>query len=174
MEIVYRHGGSTFRDGLRSNHKSHPPAAGQDDRCAGISSRARPLAPGVYRSGSGESGLTPPAGLLVREGNNWVTRQRAGTKLSDDDLGPNFLTLMRGVPRENNTPPEARHWTAIWLAPIFEGASPRGDFRFQVVLTRRDGTVSQEFESCPFVVNLSPAQRAVAIPSGEDGISARN
>lgn len=107
--------------------------------------------------------------ILVREGNNWVTRQRAGTKLSDDDLGPNFLTLMRGVPWENNTSREARRWTAIWLAPIFESASPQGDFRFQVVLTRRDGTVSQEFESCPFVVNLSPAQRAVAIPSGEGG-----
>jgi Neutral/alkaline non-lysosomal ceramidase, N-terminal len=107
--------------------------------------------------------------ILVRAGDKWVTRRRAGTRLTDDDRGPNFLTLMRAAPGVNRSSREVRRWTAVWLAPILEDTSPSGEFRFQVVLTHKDGTVSAEFESCPFVVDLLPAQRAVAIPSAGTG-----
>lgn len=102
--------------------------------------------------------------ILVRSGNAWVPRIRLGTRQSDDDRGPNFLTLLRASPPKDRKGREERHWSALWLAPILEKASPRGEFRFQVVITRRDGTVSQ-IESCPFVVNLSPAERPVAVPT---------
>jgi hypothetical protein len=107
--------------------------------------------------------------VLVRSGSGWVPRLRSGTRLSDDDRGPNFLTLLRAAPEKNKKLREDRRWTAIWLAPILERASPQGEFRFQVVITRRDGTVARQIESCPFVVNLSPAERPVAIRPGETG-----
>lgn len=107
--------------------------------------------------------------ILVRSGNGWVPRLRSGTRLSDDDRGPNFLTLMRAAPPRDKRRRDERRWSALWLAPILEKTSPRGEFRFQVVITRRDGTVAREIESCPFVVNLSPEQRPVAIPAADTG-----
>ena len=106
--------------------------------------------------------------ILARSGNGWVPRLRSGTRLSDDDRGPNFLTLMSSAPPRDRTRREERRWSAIWLAPILERSTPRGEFRFQVVITRRDGTVST-IESCSFVVNLSPAERPVAIPAVDAG-----
>jgi neutral ceramidase len=99
--------------------------------------------------------------ILVRSGNGWVPRLRSGTRLSDDDRGPNFLTLLRSAPDKKRR--DDRRWSALWLAPILEKAVPRGEFRFQVVITKRDGSVRQ-IESCPFVVNLSPVERAIAVP----------
>jgi hypothetical protein len=100
--------------------------------------------------------------VQARSGGVWVTRFRMGTRLSDDDRGPNFLTLMRAAPPKKRR--DERRWVAIWLAPILEKTVPRGEFRFQVEITAREGSVSR-IESCPFVVNLSPPQRTVAVPA---------
>ena len=105
--------------------------------------------------------------ILMRSGNAWVPRLRPGIKLVDDDRGPDFLTLLRGAPGKKS--PEERRWTTMWLAPILEKTIPRGEFRFQIVITARDGTVVREIESCPFLVNLSPAERPTAVRSAAAG-----
>ena len=107
--------------------------------------------------------------ILIRSGNAWIVRHRRGTEIGDDDLGPNFLTLLRAAPGGKNTSREERRWTAIWLAPILEQSPPVGEFRFQVVVKRGDGSVSSELTSCPFVVDLTPTQRPTVIPRAETG-----
>jgi hypothetical protein len=103
--------------------------------------------------------------MLARSGSGWVSRLRSGARLSDDDGGPNFLTLLRAAPPKDKKRREERHWSVLWLAPILEKTVPRGEFRFQIVITKPDGTVLREIESCPFVVDLAPAERAVAVPT---------
>ena len=98
--------------------------------------------------------------VVVREGNNWVPRHRANTTLIDDDLGPNFLTLMREAPHGGKFSREERRWVAIWLAPILERSRLGGDYRFEVMSKQKDGSMVRQFWSCPFVVNLTPTKRA--------------
>ncbi len=109
--------------------------------------------------------------VLVREGNAWVPRHRANTRVIDDDLGPNFLTLMREAPPGGKTSREERRWVAIWLAPILERSSLGGNYRFEVMSKRRDGSMVRQFLSCPFVVNLTPTQRAPTIGDDANGCS---
>jgi neutral ceramidase len=99
--------------------------------------------------------------VQARSAGVWVTRFRSGTSLSDDDHGPNFLTLLRSAPDKKRH--DERRWSVLWLAPILEKAVPRGEFRFQVVITKADGK-DTEINSCPFAVNLSPVERHVAVP----------
>jgi len=71
--------------------------------------------------------------VQAHSGGVWATRFRLGTRLSDDDRGPNFLTLMRAAPPKKHR--DERRWVAIWLAPILEKAVPQGEYRFRVEIT---------------------------------------
>jgi len=101
--------------------------------------------------------------VLVRKGSTWTTRE-SRREVTYAHLDGSFLVLMRHAPPRSGTERNTRRWAAIWLAPILEPGSFEEEYRFQVTLSRKDGS-QEPTSSCPFRVNLAPARRAPTILS---------
>jgi neutral ceramidase len=132
---------------------------------AGSVVRALPYFEWVERTGGAtefDAAASRRVEMLEWKEDSWVPRLLPGTAAAiDDDVGSNFITVLRRGRPASDPDDGRREWAAIWLAPIVESTIPPGRYKFRVRPTRARAGVDT-LESCAFVVNLEPPVRSAS------------